>query len=130
MIDFDSLRDLPIEERAVELRRSHVCNCCQAVVAVLTEDSRLIEAAAPFGGGMGNTQGPCGTLIGAYLAAGARTGGKGTARYTRQMWEKFRDQSGAIVCRDLKGLDTGVVLCSCEQCVRNGVMVFRDVMGE
>ena len=37
--------------------------------------------------------------------------------------------SGAVVCRELKGLDTGTVLCSCDDCVRNAVEAWQEVMG-
>ena len=127
MIDFESLRDLSLEEKAVELRRRRVCNCCQAVTAALTEDEQLIEASAGFGGGMGNNQGPCGALVGAVIAAGKKTGGSGTTRYSKQIQEKFRERSGAVICRELKGIGTGTVLCSCEDCVRNGVRAFLDI---
>lgn len=128
MIDFDSLRHLPVEERAVELRGRRICNCCQAVTAALTEDPQLILASAGFGGGMGNTQGVCGALVGAVIAAGAKTEGSGTTRYAKLIQEKFRKRSGAIICRELKGLDTGKVLCSCEDCVRNAVRSFQEIM--
>lgn len=128
MIDFDSLRHLPVEERAVELRGRRICNCCQAVTAALTEDPQLILASAGFGGGMGNTQGVCGALVGAVIAAGAKTEGSGTTRYAKLIQEKFRERSGAIICRELKGLDTGKVLCSCEDCVRNAVRSFQEIM--
>lgn len=128
MIDFDSLRHLPVEERAVELRGRRICNCCQAVTAALTEDPQLILASAGFGGGMGNTQGVCGALVGAIIAAGAKTEGSGTTRYAKLIQEKFRERSGAIICRELKGLDTGKVLCSCEDCVRNAVRSFQEIM--
>ena len=128
MIDFESLRYLPVEERAVELRGRRICNCCQAVTAALTEDPQLILASAGFGGGMGNTQGVCGALVGAVIAAGAKTEGSGTTRYAKLIQEKFRERSGAIICRELKGLDTGKVLCSCEDCVRNAVRSFQEIM--
>ena len=128
MIDFEALKDLPLAEKAVELRRSHGCNCCQAVTAALTEDPLLIQASGGFGGGMGNRMGPCGALMGAVIAAGVKTEGKGTPRYAKLLQENFRERSGAVICRDLKGLDTGKVLCPCEDCVRNAVYAFCEVM--
>lgn len=127
MIDFEPLRHLPIEERAVELRRRRICNCCQAVTAALTEDAQLILASAGFGGGMGNTQGVCGALVGAVIAAGIKTEGSGTTRYAKLIQENFRKRSGAVICRELKGLDTGKILCPCEDCVRNAVLAYKDV---
>ena len=121
---------IDIEEKSAEMRRSGKCNCCQAVISVLTEDPLLIQAASGFGGGMGNTQGPCGALVGAVIAAGIKTGGKGTTRYSRQIYENFRNRSGAVICRELKGIDTGTVLCTCDDCVRNGVRAYLDAVGE
>ena len=34
----------------------------------------------------------------------------------------FAELCGATICRDLKGIGTGKVLCSCEDCVRNAVL--------
>ena len=126
----EELKDLSTVEKAMELRRRHVCNCCQAVVAALADDPQLLNAASGFGGGMGSGQGPCGALIGAVIAAGNKTGGNGTTRFSRQIFEKFRERSGAVICRELKGLGTGTVLCSCDECVRNAVESYQEVMGE
>ena len=127
MIDFDEFRNLSLEERAVELRKRRICNCCQAVTAALTEDEHLIRASAGFGGGMGNMQGPCGALVGAVIAAGIRTEGNGTTRVAKQIQENFHARSGAILCRELKGIGTGTVLCPCEDCVRNAVRAYTDL---
>ncbi|MBQ6504473.1 MAG: C_GCAxxG_C_C family protein [Flexilinea sp.] len=127
MIDFDEFRNLSAEDTAVELRARHICNCCQAVTAALTEDEHLILASAGFGGGMGNTQGPCGALVGAVISAGLRTQGNGTTRWAKLIQENFKKRCGAIICRELKGIDTGKVLCPCEDCVRNAVRAYQDV---
>ena len=127
MINFDEFKDLSTEDKAAELRRRHICNCCQAVTAALTEDEHLILASAGFGGGMGNMMGPCGALIGAVIAAGPKTAGSGTTRYAKMIQENFRARTGAIICRELKGIDTGKVLCPCEDCVRSAVRAYQDV---
>ena len=126
---YESLAGLSTVDKAVELRRRHICNCCQAVVAAIHNDPQLLNAASGFGGGMGCGLGPCGALIGAVIAAGDKTGGNGTTRLSRQIYEKFHERSGAVVCRELKGLDTGTVLCSCDDCVRNAVEAWQEVMG-
>ena len=60
---------------AIQLRREHRCNCCQAVSVVLADQTGLSEedlwnASAGFAGGMGDMEGVCGTLIGAETKNG------------------------------------------------------------
>ena len=129
MIDHEALKNLSPEEKGVALLRQGY-NCCQSVVYTLTEDPLMLQAASGFGGGMGNTQGPCGALVGAVMAAGIKTEGTGKGRIANQIRENFRERSGAVICRELKGIGTGKVLCSCEDCVRNGVKAFKDILGE
>ncbi len=121
-------------ERAVELKHSGY-NCCQAVTAALAEEAGLPEEtlkqlAAGFCVGMGNMEATCGALVGAGLVAGLRTKGQGTLRYTRQLIEGFKEKSGATTCRDLKGVDTGEILCPCDDCVRNAIRAYGEVMNE
>ena len=62
---------MTIEERAeqaVSLKNSG-CNCCQAVLAALRDQTGLSEdqaltLASGFGGGMGSMEGSCGALVG------------------------------------------------------------------
>ena len=129
-VDFETLKNLTAEELAVELRRAHGYNCCESVTAALTKDPNMVLAAAGFGGGMGNMQGPCGALVGAVIAAGKKTDGVTTIRVSRQLYDNFKERSGAVICRELKGIDTGKVLCPCENCVRNAVRAYQEVFGE
>jgi len=124
-----------LAERAVEEKHSRGLNCCQAVVLALKEETDLPEElllrlAAGMAGGQGTREGTCGALVGAGIIAGLKTGGKGTMPKSRAITERFRALSGAVVCKDLKGAETGVVLCSCDDCVRNGVLAYAAVLGE
>ena len=126
---------MTIEERAergATLKKS--CNCCQAVLLALADqtgltEEQLMRLGSGFGSGMGNMEGTCGALVGAGMAAGFKLNEKSTTRYTRQISENFRDRCGAILCKELKGRDTGVVLCSCEDCVRNAIRAYGDIVG-
>ena len=109
-------------------------NCCQAVAAALADQTELSEEqlcqiAAGFGVGMGNMASTCGALVGAGMVAGLRSEGRGTVRMTRAISELFKTKCGAVICRELKGIGTGKVLCSCEQCVKNAVLAYGEVMG-
>lgn len=128
---------MTIEERAdkaVELKTSGGYNCSQAVTAVLADQTSLSEdqlkqVSAGFCAGMGNLEATCGALIGAGMIAGLKTEGKGTLKVSRQILETFRDRCGATRCKDLKAITDGKPLCPCEECVRNAVLIYGDVMG-
>ena len=115
-------------ERAVEYK-SNGNNCAQAVILALADETGLPEEtlrsmAAGFGGGMGTMEGACGALVAAGMAAGLKTVGKGTGAYSRAIIRDFKDRCGAVVCKDLKGIETGNMLCSCDDCVRNAVRAY------
>ena len=120
-------------EKAVQLKMSGGYNCSQAVTAALADqtdltDEQLKQIAAGFCAGMGNLEATCGALIGAVMIAGIKTEGQGTLKVARQIQEKFRDRCGAIKCKDLKTITEGKPLCPCEECVRNAVLIYGEVM--
>ena len=127
---------MTIEERAaraVELKAG--CNCAQAVVLSYAdklplEEETLKKLAAGYGGGMGCMEGTCGALVGAVMAAGMLTDGQGTGRYAREILLGFRERCGATICKDLKGVETGKVLCPCTEFVRNAVLAAGAALGE
>ena len=126
---------MTLEERAelgAELKKK--CNCCQAALLALADqtglsEEQIMQLGSGFGSGMGNMEGTCGALVGAGMAAGFKLRQKSTTPYTRQISENFRDRCGAILCKDLKGRDTGTALCSCEDCVRNAVRAYGKIVG-
>ena len=111
------------------------CNCAQAVVLSYAdklplEEETLKKLAAGYGGGMGCMEGTCGALVGAVMVAGMLTDGQGTGRYAREILLGFRERCGATICKDLKGIETGKVLCPCTECVRNAVLAAGAALGE
>ncbi len=121
-------------EKAVQLKTSGGYNCSQAVTAALADQTGLTEeqlkqVAAGFCAGMGNMEATCGAIIGAGMIAGLKTEGMGTLPKARQIQETFREHCGATRCRDLKTMTDGKPLCPCEECVRNAVLIYGEVMG-
>ena len=120
-------------ELAVQLKHNG-CNCCQAVLCAFAEESGMTESqlrqlGAGFGAGMGTMEGTCGALVGAIMVAGLRTGGDSTMALSRKMLPRFKELcGGAKICRDLKGIGTGKILCSCENCVRNAVLAAEEAL--
>ena len=116
-------------ENAAMLKSSH--NCCQAVLLAFEDllpydKESLLILGSTFGSGMGGMMGTCGALVGAGMAASMKIKNR-TGVYSRKLQESFRASCGATLCKDLKGRDTGVVLCSCEDCVRNAVRALEEV---
>ena len=126
---------MTIEERAaraVELKAG--CNCAQAVALAFADvlpldEATLMKLAAGYGAGMGCMEATCGALVGAVMAAGLLTDGQGTGHMARATLAGFQDRWGATICKDLKGIETGTVLCPCTECVRNAVLAAGEALG-
>ena len=106
------------EEKAVYYKHNGF-NCCQSVIKAMIDSSDsdkeiLTNAASGFAVGMGGMEATCGALIGATMMAGIVKPGKKSAITAREILNKFQEYSGATICKDLKGKDTGVVLCECD----------------
>ncbi len=114
---------------------------CSQSVAVACADlvdvppETLFKATEGYGFGMGTMDGVCGALTGGLLIAGLKnsTGNlnspkskASTMKISKAMLTSFRKKSGAIICRELKGADTGKMLCSCPDCIKHGVEVVEE----
>ncbi len=114
---------------------------CSQSVAVACADlidvpkGILFRATEGFGAGMGTMDGVCGALTGGLLIAGLKNSTDdldnpkskaSTMKISRAMLTSFREKSGAIICRELKGVDTGKMICSCPDCIKHGVEVVEE----
>ena len=113
------------QEYAAQLKRE--MNCCQAVVRAFADTldmpvDKLMQLSAGFGSGMGTMEGTCGALVGAIMVSSLVSPDGAAMKNSRAIMPRFKELcGGATICRELKGIDTGKVLCSCENCVRNAV---------
>lgn len=101
-------------------------NCCQAVVAAFSDRIGLplelaVKLASGFGAGMSRLREVCGAVSGMTFVANALCGysdpkaaEEKAAHYARiqKLAEKFREETGSIVCRELLGLPAGAVSAS------------------
>ena len=121
------------QERAVELKHNG-CNCCQAVLCAFAGESGLSESllkqlGAGFGAGMGCMEATCGALVGAQILLGLKKYyGRPVMAEAKALHQKFSQKCGASICKVLKGVETGVVLCSCDDCVRNAVALAEEIL--
>lgn len=130
------------QERAARLHGNGY-NCCQAVLLTFCNELGVDPVTAfkigeGFGLGMGGMENTCGALSGAIMLAGLKNSDgdldhpktkAGTYRISRELTEAFKEQTGALVCRDLKGIDTGKVLCSCPKCIDSAVQIVEEILG-
>ena len=117
-------------------------NCAQSVAfafldKVDIDPETLFKVTEGLGLGMGGMEGTCGALTGACVVAGMKKScgnlenpvSKGeTYSYSRQILKKFLDQNKATRCKDLKGVETGVVLRSCQDCIRDAAKFLEEVV--
>ena len=106
--------------------RKKEMNCCQAVLVAFADEAGrseedLLRLGSGFGSGMGTMVGTCGALVGAIMVLSLLSEKGAAMAASRAIMPRFKELCGATICRDLKGIDTGKVLCSCENCVRNAV---------
>lgn len=118
-------------------------NCCQAVACAFakeaeTEEALLFRMGEGFGLGMGGMEATCGALSGAIMLAGLKNSDgnteapstkQDTYALSREMVKRFQEKTGSTVCKELKGVETGTVLCSCPDCICKGVEVVQEVLG-
>lgn len=120
-------------ENAVALMQNKN-NCCQSVllafaglVGLPPED--LKKLGAGFGGGMGCMEGTCGALCGAEMILGLVKAGSGPVRGdAAALHRAFTAKCGSSICKEIKGRDTGKVLCSCPDCVRNAADILEAAL--
>ena len=109
------------------------CNCCQAVLCAFADElgmpeEELKKIGVAFGSGMGHMEGTCGALVGAEMVMGMKNyQGKPMHKNASELFRAFELMCQATLCKDLKGRDTGVVLCSCDDCVRNAVEIVEKL---
>lgn len=131
------------QNHAMELHEKGY-NCAQAVVCSFckdfgVEEEEMFRIAEGFGFGMGMME-MCGALSGMMMIMGLAgsvgnpekgpiTKGR-TYKTVKNHVLKFKEKNGSYLCRELKGVDTGVVLCSCPQCIRDAVALTEEYLRE
>ena len=109
-------------------QRKKEMNCCQAVLVAFADklgksEDELLRLGSGFGSGMATMEGTCGALVGAIMVSSLLSPDGEARNNSRAIMSRFKELcGGATICRDLKGIETGKMLCSCEDCVRNAVL--------
>lgn len=129
------------KEKAIELHDKRF-NCCQAVACAFAkeigvDEQTLFKAGEGFGLGMGCMECTCGALSGAIMLAGFKNSDGNvdspatkatTYQLSKELVKEFKELTGGTICKELKGIETGKILCSCPDCIRAGVEVVEKVL--
>ena len=122
------------ERREYAARRKKEMNCCQAVLVAFADklgkgEDDLLRLGSGFGSGMVTMEGTCGALVGAIMVSSLLSAEGEARNNSRTIMSRFKELcGGATICRDLKGIETGKMLCSCEDCVRNAVLAAGEAL--
>ncbi|NLD10438.1 C-GCAxxG-C-C family protein [Aminicella lysinilytica] len=128
------------KELSMELHKQGF-NCAQCVVCsycnVLGYDPvTAFKMAEAFGFGMGSA-GTCGAVSGMAMVIGMKTsdGDLDNPKTKRESYNLMRRATGeflrknkSIVCREIKGMDGGPVLCSCDDCIKDSIGILDELL--
>ena len=119
-------------EKAVEYKHSGA-NCAQAVLlacadALDVDEDTLKKMGAGFAVGMGTLDATCGALCAAQMIHGlVNYKGYPILRDAKEITEIFKTRVGALRCGDIKGVETGEILCPCDDCIRHAVDILEEM---
>lgn len=116
-------------------------NCAQAVACAFCQSLgrdeqdvfKLMEA---FGFGMGSME-TCGAVSAMAAVVGMQQSDgnldkpstkKVCYKQTKKLIEQFKEKNKSIICREIKGVDTGQVLRSCDGCIEDAVSLLEQYM--
>ena len=131
------MNEMTLDERmGYAAQRKKEMNCCQAVLVAFADklgksEDDLLRLGSGFGSGMATMEGTCGALVGAIMVSSLLSPDGEARNNSRAIMSRFKELcGGATICRDLKGIETGKMLCSCEDCVRNAVLSAGEALKE
>ena len=117
-------------------------NCAQAVACAFAEEmgideSIIFKMMEGHGLGMGCMEGTCGAVTAACVIAGAKNstvemggpGSKGaTYKISKEIVRRFKEESSSVICKELKGVETGTPAKACPDCVKDAARILEEVV--
>lgn len=116
-------------------------NCAQSVACAFCDrlgkdEKTVFEMTEAFGFGMG-TMGTCGAVSAMAAIVGmVESDGNLEAPKTKkksygamkELTNKFIEKNESIICKDIKGVETGKVLRSCNGCIEDAVVLLEEYL--
>ena len=133
-----------MESRVQKTLENHAkgYNCAQAIACaycdlVGMDEQTAFKATEAFGAGMGGMQATCGAVSGAVFLAGLKNScgdlenpvSKGKSyQLSKKIVAAFQEKNGSTVCKELKGVETGCRLRSCDGCIEDAAAIAEQVL--
>lgn len=133
-----------MESRVEQVAAKHKSgyNCAQAVACgycdlIGVDEETMFRVTEGLGLGSGSMDGTCGAVAAACVIAGAKNstaqmGGPGskasTYKIAKEIVKRFKDESGTVICKELKGVETGTPAKPCPECVRDAARILEEVV--
>jgi C_GCAxxG_C_C family probable redox protein len=117
-------------------------NCAQAVSCVFCDkvgidEETMFRFTEGMGLGMGGMEGTCGAIGAASILSGLKNSSanlespdskKISYEMSSQCLSNFKNQNGSVICKDLRGEETGTVLRSCINCITDSVRIIDETL--
>ena len=116
-----------MESRVEKAAERKMCgyNCAQAVACTYCDLAGIDEG---IGGSMEAT---CGAVIGAVNVLGLiNKNPQKTMQGSRRIIQSFKEQNGTVICKELKGINDGIVKRECIDCVRDAAALLEAELPE
>lgn len=118
-------------------------NCAQAVACAFCDqlgrdEKEVFELMEAFGFGMG-TMGTCGAVSAMAAVIGMKESDgcldapatkKVSYKKMKELTGKFMEMNKSVICRELKGVDSGTTLRSCNGCVEDAARLVEEYLAE
>ena len=118
------------------MKKKNGYNCAQAVACTYCDyvgcsEEEMFNICQAFGSGMGTLEGTCGAISGAGVILGMMNKNRiQTSKDIRKIMQKFKEQNSTVICKTLKGIETGKVLRECNDCVRDAAKFLEEIFKE
>ena len=123
------------------LNHKNKYNCAQSVACAYcdlfgVEEKDAFRHAEAFGFGMGGME-ACGAVTAMALLAGMKISDgnlenpstkKECYAAMKQMLDEFKEKNQTIICRELKGVETGTPIRSCDGCIEDAAHIVERVL--
>ena len=129
------------KNKAIELHKNRY-TCSQAVACafcdlVNVDEVTMKDMVRRYSGGAYNV---CGAIMGAYVIINYLNGDvnldnpaepiKENIEILYELEKRFKDKNTSVLCKELKGINSGTILRSCRGCVEDAAEILEEIVKE